>query len=218
MSDETLQQLANQLRCPEDIDGVKLGHTMNMSNLSLILSGIHHLNIQPRDAILELGHGNAGHLAYLFSLADDIRYTGLEISRTMFNEAVNFNHAFCDAGLASFELYDGKHIAMRPNSFDKILSVNTLYFWDAPDQLLGSIAHVIKAGGLLVLTFCDKSFMQHLPFVKFGFHLYDLTDIEKLFANHPFQLIKQTQKQDKSISKTGKLVERIYHTLVYQKQ
>lgn len=218
MNDNLIQKLAKQLRCPEDSEGIKLGHTMNMTNLRLVLNAIQHLNIQPHDNILELGQGNGGHLAYIFTLADDIHYTGLEISKTMHEESISFNQAYCNIGLANFYLYDGKNIPINEPSFNKAFTVNTIYFWDEPHILLEAIAKVLKKDGLFVLTFCDKTFMEKLPFTQYGFHLYDQADVKQLFSSHPFKLIHQETNKYKAMTKMGKLEEQISYTLVYQKQ
>lgn len=217
INDDELRYLASQCRCPQGIDGIKMGYTMNMTNLTPVLNTIHSLNIQPNDSILELGHGNAGHLAYILSLADSIHYTGLEVSETMCSEALKLNAAYCAAGLSEFSLYDGKSILFNPATFDKVLSVNTIYFWEDPVSLISSLAQTMKKDGLLAITFCDKTFMMQLPFVQYGFNLIETSDMDSLFATQPFKLYKHSEKQDKAISKTGQLVTRIYHTFVYQR-
>lgn len=217
MNENVLRDLANQLSCPKDSDGIKMSYTMLISNLALILNTIGALNIQDSDTILELGQGNAGHLAYLFSLANDVHYTGLEVSETMYLESLKLNKAFCDAKLAEFALYDGNNIPFTQPTFDKIFTVNTIYFWQDPAGLLDSLTKVLKKGGLLAITLSDKTFMEKLPFIKYGFKLYEPSDLTKLFSNLPIKLYQQSKKQDIAISKDGKLVNRIYHTLVYQK-
>lgn len=211
------KMLAAQLSCPSGEQGIKLGHIMNMSNLSVILNGITNLQIQPQDSILELGYGNGGLLSYILSLADNIKYTGLEVSATMHQEAVKLNQPYLDANMAYYQLYDGTVIPFLEQTFDKILTVNTLYFWQKPRLLLENICRVLKSTGLFCLTFCDKNFMQTLPFIEYGFQLYDIPDIKQLTHKLPLVLIYEDHKKDKCISKSGILVERNIISLVFQK-
>lgn len=215
--DTRLKTLATQLSCPNGEQGIKLGHTMNMSNLSVILNGLANLRIQQHDNILELGYGNGGLLSYILSLADNIKYTGLEISPTMHQEAILLNQPYIDAHIADYQLYDGIVIPFTEQTFNKILTVNTLYFWLQPRLLLENICRVLKKQGYFCLTFCDKTFMQTLPFIEYGFQLYDVPTIKQLTHELPLKLIDEDHKKDKCISKAGALVERNFISLVFQK-
>ena len=212
-----LKTIAAQLRCPEGADGIKLGHTMNMSNLSVVLHGVSHLHVQAHDNILELGHGNGGLLSYILSLAEGIHYTGVEVSPTMHQEAVSLNQPFIDADLAQYLLYDGVTLPLGGQRFDKVLTVNTLYFWQEPLKLLESICRVLKPCGSFCLTFCDKKFMRSLPYTDYAFQLYELAEVKQLFSGLPLKLIEEAHKKDKCISKTGTLVAREFVSLVFQK-
>ncbi len=215
--DNQFKMLAAQLRCPEGDQGVQLGHRLNMSNLPVILNGIENLRIRKHDNILELGYGNGGFLGYILSLADDIKYTGLEVSPTMHKEAISLNQPFIDVGMADYQLYDGISTPFLAQTFDKILTINTLYFWENPELLLDNICYILKTNGYLCLTFCDKEFMQTLPFIEYGFQLYDVPAVKQLIHNLPLKLLYEDHKKDKCISKQGKLVNREFTSLVFQK-
>jgi len=212
-----LKAIAAQLRCPAGEEGVKLGHTMNMSNLPVVMHGLAHAGIQPHDRVLELGHGNGGLLGYILSLAEDIHYTGVEVSPTMHQQAVSLNQPFIDAGLAQYLLYDGITLPLDSQRFDRVFTVNTLYFWQEPRPLLQSICDVLKPQGVFCLTFCDKTFMQALPYTRHGFQLYGPAEAKQLFDGLPLELIEEAHKKDKCISKTGTLVEREMVSLVFRK-
>lgn len=212
-----LKKLARQLSCPEGEKGKKLAEKMNLNNLPVILNGYSNLQIQNNDHILELGYGNGGLLGYILSLAKDIRYTGLEISPTMHEEAISFNRVYIQAGLAQYFLFDGLSIPLESQTFDKIITINTLYFWENPIFLLKEIVRVLKTNGHFCLTFCDKSFMEKLPFTKNEFQLYDVKAVKDLILGLPFELIQEDHKQDKSISKTGILTDREFISLVFKK-
>ena len=61
------------------------------------------------DRILEVGHGNA-HLEQLLKLADDLNYTGLDISETMRDQALRKNIKF--ENQSQFLFYDGQNIPL----------------------------------------------------------------------------------------------------------
>ena len=77
-------------------------------------------------------------------------------------------------------VYDGQNIPFGEQSFDKIFTVNTLYFWKEPNTFLEEIYRVLRNNGTFVLTFGHKDFMSNLPFTQYGFQLYHTEDVEKL--------------------------------------
>lgn len=215
--DNPFQNIASQLRCPDGDEGKALGHAMNMRNLPVILNGITHLGLSDGDHILELGYGNGGLLGFILSLADNIHYTGLEISPLMHQEALVFNRAYIEAGWANYSLYDGVTLPVSEGHFDKILTVNTIYFWQEPLILLENISRMLKVGGHFCLTFCDKAFMEKLPFIEYGFQLYNVSEVKALMRDLPLKLLVEDRKRDKSISKTGEIVDREFISLVFER-
>lgn len=211
------QKLAAQLRCPEGEEGKALGNLMNMRNLPVILNGINNLSLVEGDNILELGYGNGGLLGYILSIAENLRYTGLEISPLMHQEAIAFNHAYVQAGRANYLMYDGVDLPFEDALFDKVLTVNTIYFWCKPEILLKNISRVLKVGGYFCATFCEKAFMEKLPFIEHGFQLYNAQDFNALMHDVPLKLTDEDRKKDKSISKTGELVDREYISMVFER-
>jgi SAM-dependent methyltransferase len=215
--DNPLKKIASQLRCPDGDEGKALGHTMNMRNLPVILNGITNLNLSDGEHILELGYGNGGLLGYILSLAENIHYTGLEASPLMHQEALEFNHAYIEAGWASYNLYDGTTLPVSNGTFDKVLTVNTIYFWQEPLILLENISRALKIGGNFCLTFCDRAFMEKLPFIEYGFQLYSVSEVMALVHDLPLKLLYEDRKKDTSISKTGEIVDREFISLVFER-
>ncbi|PRD57260.1 class I SAM-dependent methyltransferase [Sphingobacterium gobiense] len=213
-----LQELASQLRQPQGDNGVKVAEMMNETNINMTLHSIKRLDLQDGELILELGHGNCGHLAQLLEQKKNLSYYGLEMSVLMQEEAQRLNSQFLDNEQASFYLYDGVHIPFEDNFFDKVFTVNTVYFWDDPRALLAELYRVIKPGGVLNITYAQGDFMKQLPFVEFGFTLYDDEKIKKIFDNtafHPRGIETQTETVK---SKTGETVDRTFTTITMKKK
>jgi ubiquinone/menaquinone biosynthesis C-methylase UbiE len=90
-------------------------------------------------------------------------------------------------------------------TFDVVFGINVLYFWETPEKELSEILRVLKTGGLLMLGYRPKTFMQAIPFTQFGFTLYETTALESLLAKNGFEEIstETTEEPDRIIS--GKL-------------
>lgn len=153
MEKEQLAALASQLSHPSGEKGLEIAEMMNETNSGMTKNAISNLNLTSGDTVLELGHGNAGHLNFLYSICENIHYTGLEISTLMNQEAQRLNKSFIDNQKAAFILYDGKQIPIADNQFNKSFTVNTLYFWQDPLAMLSELSRVLK----------PKALLSHLP-------------------------------------------------------
>src|SRR5690606_35477524 len=162
MNEKDLKALASQLRQPNGTAGVEISDMMNETNIKMTLHSIKQLNILDNEIVLELGHGNCKHLPFVLEQKSNLTYYGLEISELMNQEAKQINHQYTDKQTAFFHLYDGLIIPYENNYFDKIFTVNTIYFWDNPQLLLSEMYRVIKPKGVLNITFAQKDFMEHL--------------------------------------------------------
>ena len=178
---------------------------------------IQNLQIDSGNKILELGHGNAGHVEFIFEQAENIKYYGLEMSELMFQEARQINRNYVSQKQAFFSIYDGNTIPFEDNSFNKVFTVNTIYFWQEPEKLLSEIYRVLLPKGILCITFAEESFMKQLPFTQFEFELYSTEKAEKLIGKSSFKIINKETLTEKVKSKTGELVDRAFTTLVLEK-
>lgn len=213
-AEEDLKNIAKQLSCPEGEHGLKTGEMMHASNLGMTSSAINVLNLQNSNTVLEIGHGNGGHIAQLLSKAENLRYYGADISATIIAEAVKINQDFVTSGKVHFKLTDGATLPFDDDRFDKIFTVNTIYFWQNPGEYLTEIKRILKHNGTLVICFADKAFMQNLPFTPYGFTLYEVEEVKDLLKNVGFIIENILSKTEQIKSKTGEQVEREYHVVI----
>ena len=207
LNDTELQELATQLRHPSGKGGVTIADNMNENNIKMTESSILELNLKQNEQVLELGHGNCGHLDFLLQQATSIRYVGLEISELMQQEAIKLNKKHSNSDVR-FELFNGKTIPFYEKRFDKIFTVNTIYFWEDVNAFLREIYRVLKSKGRFTLTFSTKEFMETLPFTRFGFKLYSEKEIVDLLKLANFKIKTIRQLNEDTVSKTGESVYR----------
>ncbi len=217
MKQEELQAIASQLKHPTGEKGIEMGNMMNETNINMTRHSIQNLQIDSGNKILELGHGNAGHVEFIFEQAENIKYYGLEMSELMFQEARQINRNYVSQKQAFFSIYDGNTIPFEDDSFNKVFTVNTIYFWQEPEKLLSEIYRILQSKGILCITFAEESFMKQLPFTQFEFELYSTDKAEKLIEKTSFKIINKETLTEKVKSKTGELVDRAFTTLVLEK-
>ncbi|KRB54322.1 class I SAM-dependent methyltransferase [Flavobacterium sp. Root186] len=217
MKKEELQAIASQLKHPTGEKGIEMANMMHETNINMTRHSIQNLNIKAGNSILELGHGNAGHVAFLFEQAENLKYYGLEMSELMFQEARQINRNFVSQKQAFFSLYDGNKFPFEDEYFDKIFTVNTIYFWQEPEKLLLEIYRVLKPNGNFCLTFAEEDFMKQLPFTQFEFELYSTEKAQNLIKKTPFKIIYTESQTEKVKSKTGELVDRAFTSFILEK-
>ena len=135
----------------------------------------------------------------------------------MFEEARSINQHYIDNGQASFYLYDGKKVPFKDNEYDRVFSVNTLYFWEEPENLFLEIYRVLKPKGSVCIAYVDPDFMKTLPFTKWGFEFYTEEKIRNTISKTRFKIVSIGKHEEVVTSKLGKKVNRVFNTLVLEK-
>lgn len=203
-----LLELELQLSNPTGEKGIEVAQKMYDGNFGMTKLAIDSLHIQPKNSILEIGHGNCEHLPYVLNKALQVSYTGLEISKTMQQIAIkNLNNLVTSLNV-NFDVFNGEFIPYKENTFDRIYTINTLYFWKKPQDFLQQIATVLKPNGIFVIAFASKKFMEKLPFVKDRFRLYSKGDFKQLIEKSNLTIVDTIQDKDEVKSKTNEDVTR----------
>lgn len=146
---EELSELEKQLNCPKGEKGVETGELMHNSNISMTIASINLLKLRDNNALLEIGHGNCTHLTEIIKQSKGISYSGLEISEVMQQEAIRINKKYLEENRISFELYDGENIPYKDDTFDKVFTVNTIYFWENPTDFFREVTGFLNLAGNL---------------------------------------------------------------------
>lgn len=205
-----MKELERQLSHPTGQTGIEVANMMNESNTGMTLNTIDFLELEDDCSLLELGPGNCAHVGKLIGSTRNIEYCGLELSETMVQEAHRINQEIMTGREISFRLYDGIHIPFDNDSFDRIMTVNTIYFWSNPERLINEIGRTLKPGGHCVISFVQKEIMRKLPFVGDIFQLYDDNDLRSLVGKSNMDLIEIVRKTEQVKTKSGESVERTY--------
>ncbi len=183
---------------------------MAVNNGNMILCTIDAMQLKEDECILEIGPGGGSHVGDLMSRAENLNYTGIEISQLMVEEAAKLNADYIDAGSVRFELSNGEKIDFPDEKFDKVFSVNTIYFWRDPKSYAAEIFRVLKPGGKLSLGFAARDFMETLPFTSYKFNLYNVEEVQGLLKSAGFELDALEFKQEHITSNGGDSVLRTF--------
>lgn len=209
-----VSEVAAQLRQPQGENGQQVAAKMNQSNRGINLACLRYLQAPERGRILEIGPGNGAFVPELLQLADGLRYTGLDWSADMVALASQLQQTWLTSGQARFVQGDAAKMPFAEQSFERVLAINTLYFWQDPEQVLSEIRRVLCPAGQLCLALGDRSFMQQLPFTAQGFRLYDGDEAKALLRKSGFQLVAAHAYYESALSQMGDSVDKHYHILL----
>ena len=203
MDDETLKLIAQQLRKPQGEYAIHTGEKMNEGNLYINLFTIEALKLEAADNVLEIGMGNGFFVKNILSVHDSVKYAGCDFSEIMVGEACKYNERFIETGQAKFFLASADKLPFGDEAFDKIFSINTIYFWDDPALVLSEIWRVLKPKGQIIISIRPQSVMEHYAFAKFGFNMFSKEDLANLLSKSNFKVMTILEKEEPEQEITG---------------
>lgn len=207
MDEQQLQQIAAQLRKPHGEDGLKTAEWMNKGNLNIHRNTLSILNTKADDNILEIGMGNGFHVKDILSIHPNIQYTGCDFSELMVEESKKLNADWISRGKANFIFSDATSLPFANNSFNKIFTINTIYFWEDKIAVLSEIKRVLQPKGELIIAFRPKHFTEKYPFIKYGFNQFSLDDVVKLLSENGFEIVKKIENPEPDVEMNGEIMK-----------
>ena len=141
------------------------------------------LDLRPHEQALEIGYGTGYLIAALAGTLDSGCIHGIDLSPVMADVARKRNRVQIKAGRASLKTGDFDTAVYPADFFNAVLSVNTLYFWAAPDRTLDRIRTTLKPGGRLILGFQDDRYLEKRNMDRNVFAYYGAGDVERLLSS-----------------------------------
>lgn len=208
--DELYKSLAKQLRHPDGIIGKEVAEKMNKGNRLMNLDTIKQLNIANNDHILEIGMGNGFFVNDIISSANNVKYYGCDTSPDMVEQAVALNTKWVNSKHASFIAGDAHQLPYDDRLFQKIFTVNTLYFWEDATRVFKELKRTLTDDGLLIVTIRPKAVMEKMPIAKFGFKLFSKEDAVQELAANGFTVTNIIEKGDEDVRFQEMVIKNAY--------
>lgn len=180
---------AKHLKNPEGEVGKAVGIVMNKTNEYMNKYTYGSMDLSDNDEVLEIGFGNGKFIPELFVKNRNIKYTGIEISQVMLDEAQKNIPTDIEGNVKLIKTNNTGKIEFDDSSFDKICAINAIYFWDKPLNYLSEVKRVLRNGGELFLSLRSKEVMQNQDFTKYYFQLYSFDEIKKMLEDVGFSNI-----------------------------
>jgi SAM-dependent methyltransferase len=181
------QSIAAQLKKPAGKLGVGIGEQMNSFNKEINIRAIGLLELDQDEDILEIGMGNGMFCKEILRCHKSVTYTGCDYSEIMVQEAFLINQEWTENGRAEFHLAEASNLPFPDDYFSRVLTVNTLYFWEDPLKELEEIRRVMTNDGLAVIGIRTRASMIGRPYVNEEFRLFEESDLSCLLQAAGFQ-------------------------------
>jgi len=150
--------------------------------------------------LLEIGFGEGLVPEILYQQNKSLHYNGIDFSYEMVAMAASKNIPG-----ARFLLGEVAAMPFTDQTFDVCFGINVVYLWENPEKELAEIMRVLKPGGMLMLGYRPKTYMQAIPFTQFGFTLYEISDLEELLSKHGFEKITTQTEEEPDRIIAGKI-------------
>lgn len=150
--------ISRQLSNPTGLLGRVMGRLMNRHNAKMNAFAVQQLGLVPSDRVLEVGFGGGSTLPSLISGTAFV--CGIDRSRDVVDWAKARFWESINSGRAEFREGTVEAIPFEAATFDKVCTVNTIYFWPSLDAGFAEIHRVLAPAGRLVVGFLQKEWMD----------------------------------------------------------
>ncbi len=215
--EEQIKALAAQLRQPGGTFGKEVAERMNKGNRLMNLETIKQLHVGDNDRILEIGMGNGYFVNDILSSANNVTYVGCDTSNEMVEQATAINSEWVNKRQASFIAGDAHHLPFPDNHFQKIFTVNTIYFWENPKKVFNEFRRTLTEDGIFILTIRPKSVMEKMPVTKYGFSIFSTESATQLLADNGFTVINVVEKEDEDVKFQELVIKNAYIVITASK-
>jgi SAM-dependent methyltransferase len=184
--------VARQLSHPAGILGVVIRQLMNRTNARLNAFALNMLDASPGDRVLEVGFGGGLLLPQLIERASfvcglDRSAQAVGAANARFAQAVRDGHAeFHEGAIESLPFAD--------HSFNKAITINTVYFWKSLEAGFAELHRVLSPGGRIVIGFLPKEFMDRMNMPKDIFTSRAPEDVSEAMTNARFRDVRMEQR------------------------
>jgi len=175
---------------PCGIAGKVSAKIMNIMNQKQYKAILDNINLEPDDILLDIGFGNGYLINKLFKKNVPIKIYGIEISNDMVNNVSKNQRQFIEKGYLNLYLQNIANTSFEKETFSKIYTVNTIYFWNNMEKCFSEIKRILKPNGIFLNAVYTKEYLDKIIYTKYGFNKYSIEDIIKITEENGMKIIK----------------------------
>ena len=183
--------IAAQLRKPSGFFGRFVTvRILNLINVPLNRLALENLHLQPDDHVLEIGFGGGELIARMARIVTRGHITGADFSIDAVEVCRKRFDTLIGAGMIDLFCASVEKLPFHADSFTKVCTVNTIYFWPDPLAALDQIHRVLKDNGTILICFSPRSEMEKQYFTRHGFTLFEPNEVKSLLSSAGFREVR----------------------------
>ena len=191
--------LANQYANPTGWFGRHVtSHLLSRANKNLNAAVFNALLIAKNDRFLEIGFGGGDLLLSVSRTELCSEICGIEKSESMLDKAATRLNSLSDSSTCKLKTGDIENLPLESNQFDKVCSVNTLYFWKDLHCVAAEVARVTTPNGKVILGFSLGETLKQSGYQEHGFQFYDLEQVHQAMFEADLHLVHVHQLERKN--------------------
>jgi ubiquinone/menaquinone biosynthesis C-methylase UbiE len=190
--------LAKQLGNPSTIFGkLVLAPLWNKRNSALNDVAFDSLALRPHDRVLEVGFGGGYLLGRVASVVTDGFLAGVDASPAMVAFCKQRYRSLVKGGKLELKCAHAESLPYPPDHFTKVCTVNSIFYWESAPKAISELYRVLETGGLLVMCFTCKRYLEDRKFAHHGLALYEAGEIHQMMELAGFDEIDITRASDR---------------------
>ena len=183
--------MAAQLRQPNGWFGsLVMSRLLNRVNSQIVDATLAILDVRAEHHVLEVGFGGGSALSRLVTRTGTGLVEGVDVSTEMVKRAEHKFQREIEVGRLRVQLGDVVHLPFRNAIFDRIFTINTIYFWPDAEEGMGEVHRVLKQDGTAAVAIRSKEKMEQHAVSKHGFRLFSPDDVADLMCRTGFRNVR----------------------------
>ncbi|MEI4789221.1 methyltransferase domain-containing protein [Bacillus sp. FJAT-53060] len=178
--------IGKQMREPKGLFSKWVSCYMEKNHHHINQWTIQLLNIQENDRILEIGTGRGMTLSKVAEKLDRGKVYGVDASRHMIKYAKRKNKKLVEQDKAVITLGKAEHLPFEDRSFNKLYTVQTIYYLADIEQVMKEVYRVLQVDGEVFLSFQNQEPLKKQKCSQ-SFSTYSEQEICGLFSAYHFR-------------------------------
>jgi ubiquinone/menaquinone biosynthesis C-methylase UbiE len=190
MFNKFIKYVGDNFANPNGIGGKISTILMNIGNQKQYNTVLKNIKLEKNNVVLDVGFGNGYLLKKLFKQNIPVKIYGIDISKDMFHKVSLKNKHIINNGNLKLFLEDISKTSFENKLFDRIYTVNTVYFWNDMGKCFSEIKRILKSDGIFMNVIYTKEFLNNIIYTKYGFNKYSVMELEKITEENGMKIIE----------------------------
>jgi ubiquinone/menaquinone biosynthesis C-methylase UbiE len=188
MFNKFIKYVGDNFGNPNGIGGKIAALIMNIINQSQYNALLQNIKLEPNHFVLDIGFGNGYLINKLFKQNIPIKLYGIEISKDMLDIVVSKNEQNIINGNLKLLLEDISKTSFDESTFDKICTINTIYFWNDLQKCFSEIKRILKSNGQFFNVIYTEEYLNKIIYTKYGFKKYGVKEMENITKDNGMKI------------------------------